>query len=198
MMISRICRRRCVLPLLLPVLLTAAFFPARAGEPARGVRSLGEVCRDIAESGPEMIEGVWRLTAPGNDGVLIAIERESPGDYVITVVEAPDRSLIPGTLIGRASRGSERGLYDSWMYTSSPISMLRGLRRRDFTLKLSDDGNRLTFRKHRSPLAVNLYMSIPYLFIRPSIRNERFVESTPQGAERVYPVPLPPIEPIYL
>ena len=41
MMISRICRRRCVLPLLLPVLLTAAFFPARAGEPARGVRSLG-------------------------------------------------------------------------------------------------------------------------------------------------------------
>lgn len=195
-MMFRSGRCRCVLLLL--AALAAAYSPARAGEPAVGVRSLEEVCRDISASGPELIEGVWRLTAPGSDGVLVAIERESPGDYVITVVEAPDRSLIPGTLIGRATRGSERGVYDSWMYASSPLSTLRGLHRRDFTLKLSDDGNRLTFRKHRSPWAVNLYMSIPYLFIRPSIRNERFVETTPQGAERVYPVPLPPIEPIYL
>ena len=180
------------------VILAAPGITLSAGEPARPVRSLDEVCRDIASSGPEAIEGVWRLTAPGNSSTLIAIERESPGDYVITVVEAPDRSLVPGTLIGRASRGAERGIYDAWFYASSPLAALPGLKRHDYTLKLGDEGNRLVFRRHRSPLAVNLYMSVPYLFFRPSVRSERFVESTPQGAERVYPVPVPPLEPVYL
>ncbi|MBD5347194.1 MAG: hypothetical protein HDR92_08730 [Bacteroides sp.] len=171
---------------------------ASAGEPVRPVRSLDQVCSDIAASGPEAVEGVWRLTAPDSEGVLLAVERESPGEYVLTVVEAPDRSLIPGTLVGRVTRGAERGVYDAWMYSSSPLSALPGLKRNNFTLKLSADGNRLVFQKHRSPWAVNLYMSLPYLFVRPSVRKERFVESTPQGAERVFPLPLPPIEPVYL
>ena len=45
---------------------------------------------------------------------------------------------------------------------------------------------------------MNFYMSVPYLFVRPSIRNERHVERTPQGAERVFPTPVPPLEPVYL
>lgn len=178
--------------------LILAFSAAIAGEPVRPVRSFEDVCRDIEASGPEAIEGVWRLTAPGNQSTLVAIERDAPGAYAITVVEAPDRSLVPGTLIGRATRGAERGLYDAWFYSSSPLASLSGLKRHEYTLKMGDEGNRLVFRRHRSPLAVNLYMSVPYLFFRPSVRSERFVESTPQGAERVFPVPVPPLEPVYL
>lgn len=182
-----------IMALMLPLALHMA-----AASPGRPVRSLAEVCRSIAESGPERIEGVWRLTAPGNRELLLAIERDTPGEYSITIVEAPDRSLIPGTLVGRATRGADKGSYDAWLYSSSPLAALPGLRRHKFTFNLTDNDNRLIFKRHRSPLAVNLYMSVPYLFLRPSIRNERFVESTPQGAERVFPYPLPPIEPVYL
>lgn len=188
--------RRLALSVLTVVALYAPTASAR--DKGRPVRSLEEVCVDIAASGPELIEGVWRLTAPGSPEVLIAIERDGSGDYDITVVEAPDRAIVPGTLIGRAGRGSERGVYDAWLYTSSPLASIPGLKRRNFTLRLTDNDNRLTFNRHRSPLAVNLYMSIPYLFMRPSVRTERHIESTPQGAERVFPIPIPPLEPVYL
>lgn len=176
----------------------SAVSPAAAAEQARPVRTLSEVCRAIAASGPEAIEGVWRLTAPDAEGALVAVERESTGSYVITVVESADRSLIPGTLVGRATRSSRRGEYDAWLYTSTPLAGITGGKRSSFTLTLTDDGNRLTFEPHRSHWALNLYMSVPYLFMRPSIRNERNRRTTPQGAERVFPTPIPPLEPVYL
>lgn len=191
----------------LKLLLPAALYllpgasTALAAEPVKPVRTLGQVCADIRASGPEAIEGVWRLTdAPAGPPTLIAIERDSLsyGSYVITIVSAPDRSLIPGTLIGRASRGASRGVYDSWMYGAAPLPGMKVSVRKKFTLRLADDATRIEFKPHRSPLAVNLYMSLPYLFFRPSIRNERNVERTPQGAERVFPVPVPPLEPVYL
>lgn len=164
------------------------------------IRSYDEVCRDIAASGPEAAEGIWRLTDADNDGALVAIERnpETPGSYRITLVEAADRSLIPGTLLGEATRGARRGEYDAWMWAAAPLPGVGVKRRKRFTLTLTDGDTRLVFKPHRSPWAVNLYMSLPYLFIRPSIRNERHVERTAQGAERVFPIPVPPIEPVYL
>lgn len=171
---------------------------AAATEQARPVRTLPEVCRAIAASGPEAIEGVWRLTSPDAEGALVAVEREATGSYIITVVESADRSLIPGTLVGRATRGSRRGEYDAWLYKSTPLAGITGGKRTGFTLTLTDEGNRLTFEPHRSRWAFNLYMSIPYLFMRPSIRNQRNRQSTSQGAERVFPTPIPPLEPIYL
>lgn len=178
--------------------IVSAAITATGAEQARPVRTLSEVCRDIAASGPEAIEGVWRLTAPDAEGALVAVEREGTGSYVITVIESADRSLIPGTLVGRATRGPRRGEYDAWLYTSTPLAGLIGGKRAGFTLTLADDGNRLTFDPHRSRWAFNLYMSVPYLFMRPSLRNERNRKSTSQGAERVFPVPLPPLEPVYL
>ncbi|MCM1028625.1 MAG: hypothetical protein NC342_03325 [Pseudoflavonifractor sp.] len=191
MMLVRVLALLCFMPVSLSLM---------GGEPARPVRTLREVCEAIAASGPEAIEGVWRLTDAPEGTTLVAIERETDvdGSYVVTLVEAPDRSLIPGTLLGRVTRGARRGSYDAWMLAEAPLPGVKVARRKDFTLSLSDDGNRLEFRPHRSPWAVNLYMSLPYLFVRPSVRNERHVERTPQGAERVFPVPYPPIEPIYL
>ncbi len=192
--------RRHLLPMVIALTLAAA--PAAgAGEPVKPVRTLEEVMADIRASGPEAIEGIWRLTdAPPGPPTLIAIERESeaPGSYLITIVEAPDRSLVPGTLLGRASRSARRGVYDSWMYGSAPLPGVKVSTRRKFTLQLIDEGTRLEFKPHRSPVAVNLYMSLPYLFFRPSIRNERHGETTPRGAERIFPLPIPPLEPVYL
>lgn len=178
----------------------ALLSPVSASAQDVAVRSYEQVCADIAASGPEAVEGVWRLTAPDEGGALVAVERDAsaPGSYVISVVEAPDRSLLPGTIVGRATRASERGVYDAWMYADAPLPGIAASSRRKMTLRLTDGGNRLTFTPHRRPWAMNFYMSVPYLFVRPSIRNERHVERTPQGAERVFPTPVPPLEPVYL
>jgi len=190
-----------VISLIRPLGVAAALlWLSQAAAQTLPTRTLEQVCADIASSGPEAVEGVWRLTAPDDGGALVAVEREagSPGCYLISIVEAPGRSLRPGTVIGHASRGSERGVYDAWLYTEAPLPGITPRSRRELTMRLSDGGNRLTFTPHRRPWALNFYMSVPYLFVRPSIRNERHQERTPQGAERVYPVPVPPLEPVYL
>lgn len=187
------------MPRLLIIIFLVAATVRVGAERVKPIRTLEEVCSEIRASGPEAIEGVWRLTAPDAEGALIAIERDgTTGEYVVTAVDAPDRTLIPGTLLGRASRGARRGVYEAWLYADAPLPGAKVKTRRNFTLTLSDDGNRLEFKLHRPPLAFNLHMSIPYLFLRPSIRNDRFVERTPQGAERIFPIPFPPLEPIYL
>ena len=93
-----------------------------------------------------MIEGVREAYGPRKRRCVDAIERESPGDYD-NGGRSSGQVAYPRHSDRRASRGSERGLYDLMDVYAVAYIHASGLRVVAISpLKLSDDGNRLTFR----------------------------------------------------
>lgn len=153
--------------------------------------------------GPRAAEGIWLLTDGNAARALIAIERSDgsaldAGSYRLVVIEAEDRTIIPGTVIGTANASADADVLNA----SIAREIADGVPRRfsDYTIRLTDNGNRLEMVKRASRLRVNLYAAIPYLFLRPSLssRDGGATKSAPPGAIRIFPVPTKPVNPVYL
>lgn len=132
------------------------------------------------------LEGIWEMTA---DGAVIAIERENAAartitsTYRLTTISMPDRSVAPGTLMGRAIPTSDPRKFDAVIYTESADERLKSPA--NFIISLTDD-ERLSLSHYRRGLYVNLWRMVPYMF-RYSVgsRDER-----PRGLDgmvRLYP-----------
>lgn len=149
----------------------------------------------ISESGPHRVEGIWEFLA---DGSKIAIEREeSEGlSYSIVVVKSSNRLLRPGTLIGKLRPSGKGDVYDAVLYsTDSDGGRLRNPK--DYTMTLTDDSSRLTVKRLKSRLTVNLWRLVPYLW-RGSIRLRENRGESDDGCVKVFPTPSRPTEPRYL
>lgn len=151
------------------------------------------------------IEGIWQWAG---QGALIAIEAEnslpssatpSPASarYRLTLIESPDRTTRPGTVIGYAVPTARAGYYTAHL---SPASGLEKKFKGDheYTLHLdSDAGAHLSFTRVKSGYRVSLRRLIPYLF-RLSVYREDNRPSDLDGCLRVYPRPARPLAPRYL
>ncbi len=164
----------------------------------------------LEERGADMIEGIWRLTS--GSMATIAIERSAecdPGDpldrrYDITTITAPDRSLLPGMEVGRLRATAKEGEYEAEMLAEPPVASLAGAMRkggvrRKVVMRLHDSGSKLEFIPRSPKVRLSAYVSLPFLFVRPSLRTResRASEQATHGALRVYPRPAVPHEPIY-
>ncbi len=102
------------------------------------------------------IEGEWSLTGGGD---IIIVEQ---GDrYVIEVLDSPDRSVIPGTVIGYAYETAVKGSYKATIF-----SILSGNsvdKSRDLILKLNDSEH-LSFVEIKSGVKINPWRLLPYMF----------------------------------
>lgn len=125
------------------------------------------------------IEGIWELTA---DGAVVAIEREpsaarkATATYRITTISMPDRSVAPGTLMGRAVSTADTRRFDSAIYTKVTGGKLHSPA--GFIISLSDDG-RLSLSHYRQGVRLNLWRMIPYMF-RYSVTT---VDERPKGID---------------
>lgn len=132
------------------------------------------------------IEGVWELTA---DGAVIAIEREPStkrgvtATYRITAISMPDRSVAPGTLMGRAASTANARKFDSLIYTDIIDGKLRSPA--GFIITMTDD-DRLSLSHYRQGVKFNLWRMVPYMF-RYSVST---IDERPKGIDgmvRLYP-----------
>lgn len=149
------------------------------------------------------IEGIWQLT--GDGGSIIAIERiPSTGAsdgltvYRIAVIESSEISVLPGTVIGYMAPSAKAKQYDARIYTSRSDDYTILTHPTRNLLTLSADGTHLTFRPTSLKLRLNWWrLLLPYLYrslVSPST-TDRQVED---GCVRLYPTPLPPLNPRYL
>lgn len=152
----------------------------------------------MAESALHRIEGVWMF--PG-DGGMIAIERlprnDGATEYVMAVVKASNRLLLPGTVIGRLWPTAVRNSYEARIYTSMSTDGETLLKPQTFTVNLTDSDSRIQLLHHRKQLKLNWWVLLPYMFHR----FVRQIDETPrhlEGCVRVYPTPAMPAEPRYL
>lgn len=146
------------------------------------------------------IEGIWQFT---NSGFTVAIVREhtsphsinaTPEGYNIVLIQAPNRALRPGTIIGAISRSATEGVYDARIYTKSSGSIMTSPK--GFSIKISNDDSRITFEQKKGALSVNFWRLLPYAW-RYTVRTNQ-TPSYNDGCIRIFPEPELPLEPIYL
>lgn len=149
--------------------------------------------------GADYIEGIWRMTDVA-DGAVVAIERESGnGVYRIVMIDGPDRSVLPGTVIGSVRAAARKGQYQAELAVAkgNNLSKLTG-GTRQYTLTLSDDGLRFVLEPHKGRWSTGVTLSIPLLLMRPRIGTNRVGRATTHGALRIYPRDIQPLGPVYL
>lgn len=145
----------------------------------------------------DAIEGVWKF---GGDGAVVAIVRRPPTvrlsvDYVIVSIGGANRSLRPGTIVGTANRGGERGSYSASFYGShSSRHKLKG--KKSFTLVLDNDGAYLRFVPRHGLLRFYLPSLLPGIAGR--LVHPGYIDRPADGCHRLYPGPEMPVEPRYL
>lgn len=162
--------------------------------------SVSKIKERLASMPLHHIEGIWQFTG---QGFTVAIERDGAesGNYTsdsegyrIYLIQAPNRALRPGTVIGHVSRSASEGVYDARIYTKSIGSRMSAPK--GFTVKLDAGDSRMVFEPKKSALSVNLWRLLPYMW-RYSVRQNH--NSAPaEGCVRVFPVPDLPFEPVYL
>lgn len=134
------------------------------------------------------VEGVWRIS--GSEGTFAVVADPETIFYKIILVDSPDRSLTPGTLIGAMTALGRKNSFDARIFTSEVGGLLSSPKR--FTVSLADDG-RLIIVPVTDRLKVNLWRLLPYMF-RNSVKHVNDRPKNLDGALRIYPEPAVPPE----
>lgn len=122
----------------------------------------------LAERASSPVEDVWKLVATGG---LIAVERVDNGGmdvgqvscYRMVVLRAPDRAVMPGTVMGYMQPTAVRDTYEARIYTSTDGDG-KLTDAKAFRVVMTDDA--LRFYRVHSGLQVNLLKLLPYMFRR--------------------------------
>lgn len=154
---------------------------------------IDSIMTSLATRPIDPIEGVWQFMP---DEATIVIEATSSGHFKLTVVDSPDVSIIPGTIMGTASLSAKQGTYDALIATKYDGDSYTFSSHHHFTLTLSDENSSLIFNEYSTGTTVNLWRMVPYMF-RHSITKKNTRPSGLDGCHRIYP-PSTPTSPIYL
>nr|MBD5376734.1 hypothetical protein [Bacteroides sp.] len=159
--------------------------------------SVADSIRARMEAAPlHRVEGLWQFPA---DGGVVAIEREPDGSeaYRMIVIEASNRLIEPGTVIGRLRPTVKRDVFEARMMTGFDTAADTLTSPRIVTMTLADSDSRLMLRHHRKGLKLHWWTLLPYMFRRFVTE----VDETPRdlgGCRRIYPEPAVPANPRYL
>lgn len=148
--------------------------------------------RALAKLPLSSVEGLWQFPS---GGATVAVVGSGDG-FDVVVVQAPDRSLRPGTVIGRLDYSGERGVYRSSFFTSLVGKDRRPSAPRNFILHQSTDGAFIRFEAKNKGYRINLWRLLPVMYSRIISRGRE--PQQVDGCRRVFPEPDPPIEPRYL
>lgn len=148
------------------------------------------------------VEGLWRF--PG-EGSVMAVERidvprpagETVDVYRMVAVSPADRAVRPGTLMGILVATARKNVYDCRLYTSATDDGKQLRVPKKFLIILAEDGVRLSFRPYGKKIKFRWWRLFPYMFSR----FVTVVDEQPEGLDgcvRVFPEPMPPLQPRYL
>lgn len=134
---------------------------------------------------PDRIEGIWRLTSD-DDARFAIIRHPRLNCYLMITVDATNRLIMPGTLMGALAPTAKKDVYDAEIYTSTSGSALS--RPKPFVLTLNPLQNALIFEDGSTKTKINLWRLIPYMYRFTVSRHNQRPDNL-DGALRIYPLP---------
>lgn len=131
------------------------------------------------------IEGRWTVNG---GGAVIEIARAPGADerFCVTMVDSPDFSLAPGTLLGYVDPAPAPGRYDCHLSSDpSPRHRGRSNRKVNFSIEFAGgNSDAITFHYYQKGRRISLWRWLPYLF-RVTVRESRDDASGLDGARRL-------------
>lgn len=163
--------------------------------------SIDSVKADMDSRPLHHIEGIWMMT---ETSAKVAIELDTAPmiggrssdapTYRIVLLTSPNRALRPGTIMGQIVPSAKEGIYQAEIYSSAIGSRLSNPAK--FTVELDKTDNRIVLTRHPNAFTVNLWRALPYMWRYVVRKNQP--SPTYHGCVRLYPPPVPPLQPIYL
>lgn len=138
----------------------------------------------LTVNGADPISGIW-LTQPGS--ALISIEPTSPqGVYNLYVLDSPDYTIVPGTLVAHLSATADSQKYDAEFILPSTglTGDTGGNRTMSAVITLTEEG-RFTITHYRRENRLSLRRLLPFLF--RSILRDSDRPGALDGAVRINP-----------
>ena len=141
----------------------------------------------LDESDLQPLEGIWYYP---NEEMTLGIERYKGNHnigYRIILLESPDISLVPGTVIGYIARSAVDNKFHLWLYSERSRTTLK--KPMECVATLSNKATTLTFDPPHWKLKVrvNVARFLPTLFNGLSVIPERVGEQLPIGFRKIYP-----------
>ena len=141
----------------------------------------------LDESGMQPLEGIWYYP---NEEMTLGIERYR-GDhnigYRIILLESPDITLVPGTVIGYIASSALDNKYQLWLYSERSRTTLK--KPMECVATLGNKATTLTFDPPhwKVKVRVNVARFLPTLFNGLSIVPDKVGEQLPIGFRKIYP-----------
>ncbi|MBQ3730954.1 MAG: hypothetical protein II905_04290 [Muribaculaceae bacterium] len=141
----------------------------------------------LDESDLQPLEGIWYYP---NEEMTLGIERYKGNHnigYRIILLESPDISNVPGTVIGYIARSAVDNKFQLWLYSERSRTTLK--KPLECVATLSNKATTLTFDPPHWKLKVrvNVARFLPTLFNGLSVIPERVGEQLPIGFRKIYP-----------
>ena len=141
----------------------------------------------LDESDLQPLEGIWYYP---NEEMTLGIERYKGNHnigYRIILLESPDISLVPGTVIGYIARSAVDNKFQLWLYSERSRTTLK--KPMECVATLSNKATTLTFDPPHWKLKVrvNVARFLPTLFNGLSVIPERVGEQLPICFRKIYP-----------
>ena len=141
----------------------------------------------LDESDLQPLEGLWYYP---NEEMTLGIERYKGVHnigYRIILLESPDISLLPGTVIGYIASSAVDNKYQLWLYSERSRTTLK--KPLECVATLSNKATTLTFDPPhwKVKVRVNVARFLPTLFNGMSIIPEKEGERLPIGFRKIYP-----------
>ncbi|MBR5169789.1 MAG: hypothetical protein IKW85_04410 [Muribaculaceae bacterium] len=141
----------------------------------------------LDETDMQPLEGIWYYP---NEEMTLGIERYKGKHnigYRIILLESPDISLMPGTVIGYIASSAVDNKYRLWLYSQRDrMTLIKPL---ECVATLNSTASTLTFDPPhwKVKVRVNIARFLPTLFRGVSIVPEKVEEQLPVGFRKIYP-----------
>ena len=136
------------------------------------------------------VEGLWQLTGEG-DVVVMVVRDDADGDtaaspskFNIVAVEADNRALLPGTVLGSMTPTARPLTYDARVCTDLD-SRGRPVKAARFTVKV-ESGSHMSFMRVNTGVRVSPIVLFPY-FLRRGMKIGSDRPRDLDGAIKIYP-----------
>lgn len=104
------------------------------------------------------IEGIWQLTG---GGIVAITKNDDESGLAIVSIDCPDRSVLPGTVIGNLRQSAIAEKYEAVLFTG--FSNGHPTSSKKIIVRLNDSSH-LSFISVKRGVKINLFRLIPYMF----------------------------------
>lgn len=147
------------------------------------------------------VEGLWEVAGEGTLMAVERVEHEAARGvtlYAMVVVRSASLALRPGTVMGYLTPGADRRVFDTRIYSGRAAGGTLLDSPKKYTATLSAEGEYLSVKPYGRKLNFNWWrLLLPYMYRSVLTATHREAGAI-EGFRRVYPEPVPPLNPRYL